>query len=93
VAALAAGILFSFEAASQVLCGDRERILQRLEGKYQETPVGAGLASNGGVIELLSTDDGSTWTIIISRADRMSCLVFTGQGWRDVDQTAAGQGL
>jgi hypothetical protein len=33
-------------------------------------------------VEVLSTGDGETWSIIITSPKGMSCLVAAGEGWR-----------
>lgn len=66
-------------------CDERERVLTHLAKKYQEAPVAVGLTSGGGLIEVLSTGSGETWTIIVSNPDGVSCLVAAGEGWRKLE--------
>jgi len=66
-------------------CDQRDRVLSHLAQKYKEAPVAVGLTSGGGLIEVLSTGTGETWTIIVSNPDGMSCLVAAGEGWRKLD--------
>ncbi len=68
-------------ASAQIACSKREDVMKHLAAKFSEAPVAVGLANNGGVIEVLSTGNGSTWTIIITMPDGMSCLVAAGQEW------------
>ena len=65
-------------------------MLGRLAKKYAEAPVGLGVTSMGGLVELLTTKDGLTWTIIVSTPDGASCLVASGEGWRRLDWTNEG---
>ena len=53
-----------------------------LEGRYQEQPVAVGITSGGGLLEVLSSPSGSSWTIIITSPRGMACVVSTGHGWR-----------
>ncbi len=39
-------------------------------------------------MEVLSTGDGDTWSIIITTPKGMSCLVAAGEGWRVIEQLA-----
>lgn len=66
-------------------CDERDRVLSHLAKKYREAPVAVGLTSGGGLIEVLSTGAGETWTIIVSNPDGVSCLVAAGEGWRKLE--------
>ena len=75
-------------AAAQRVCSDREEVVKGLESKYQETPVAIGTTPTGGLVELLTTKDGLTWTIIVSvpmpGGKVVTCLVASGEGWRSL---------
>jgi hypothetical protein len=43
---------------------------------------------NGGLVEVLSTGNGTTWSIIVTTPTGMSCLVAAGEGWRVKEQVA-----
>ena len=66
-------------------CDQRARVLGHLAQKYKEAPVAIGLTSTGGMVEVLTTGDGGTWTIILSNPNGTSCLVAAGEGWRGLD--------
>ncbi len=68
-------------AAAQTACTTRSEVAERLAGDYAEVPVAAGLASSGAVIEVFTSSDGSTWTIVLTRPDGPSCLVAAGEAW------------
>ena len=61
-------------------CNDRDNVLDLLKNQYSEAPVAIGVANNGGLVEVLSTGDGDTWSIIITTPNGMSCLVAAGAG-------------
>ncbi len=69
---------------------DRAEIADRLAGQYAESPVAMGLASNGGVIELFTSADGATWTLVLTMPDGLSRMVAAGEGWTTVPITIAG---
>ena len=71
------------------ICSTRANVLKHLSRKYSETPVGLGVAENGGVIELLTSAEGDTWTIIITMPDGRSCMIAAGEGWEQVPRIAA----
>ena len=70
-------------------CASRPEILKQLSAKFKEAPVAAGLAKNGSVIEVLTSDDGETWTILISQPNGSSCLVAVGEGWEELKRVGA----
>ena len=78
-----AATLASTPAVAQAQCDSRDKILSTLSKKYSEEPIAVGLTSKGGLVEVLSTGDGNTWTIIMSTPDGKSCLVAAGEGWRE----------
>ncbi len=75
-------VLFaSFPAfAQQRPCAARDAALTKLSQNYGENPVALGLTSEGNVLEVLASDNG-TWTIIVTTPQGMSCGVASGQAW------------
>ncbi|MCC7049612.1 MAG: hypothetical protein IT562_23080 [Alphaproteobacteria bacterium] len=74
---------------AKMACGDRAELLAHLKDKYQENQTGFGITQKGGVVELMTSEDGS-WTLILSFANGRSCLMATGQGW-ELWKNAAGK--
>ena len=66
-------------------CDKRAKVLGHLAQKYREAPIAVGVTNSGGLVEVLTTGDGNTWTIIVSNPDGMSCLVAAGEGWRKIN--------
>lgn len=56
--------------------------LRILAEKYDETPVAVGLANNGGLLEILASKDGATWTILVTVPGGATCMVSAGENWR-----------
>ena len=75
-------------AAAQSVCGERETLLKQLNAEYQEAPAGIGLASNGSVVELL-TSNGGTWTLMVTRPNGTTCLIGTGEAWQPIIRKAS----
>jgi hypothetical protein len=69
-------------AAAEAVCKDRATFLGYLGDSYAEAPVAAGLARNGNVVEVLSSRDSGTWTIIVTQPSGVSCIVATGEAWQ-----------
>lgn len=82
IAILATG--FAATAAAQSACAPRAAILERFASQYGEAPIAAGLTSAALLIEVLASADGTSWTIIATSSDGMSCLIAAGEGWRGV---------
>jgi len=81
----------SAPAVGQVFqCDERAKVLDHLADKYQEIPVAIGVTSSGGLVEVLSTGDGNTWTIIMTSPQGLSCLIAAGEGWRGVTAVPMG---
>ena len=84
----AALVLASSSAFAAPQCKSRDKVLALLSETYSEAPVAIGVANNGGLVEVLSTDDDNTWSIIITSPQGMSCLVAAGEGWRSIERIA-----
>lgn len=72
--------------AQQGVCAERAEVLAHLSGAYKESPVAMGLANNGGVIEVLRSDDRKTFTILITMPDGVSCMIAAGESWENLPQ-------
>ncbi len=49
--------------------------------RYAEAPAAIGIGG-GNLVELLTTKDGMTWTIIWTTPKGMACIMASGEGWR-----------
>ncbi|MHA1566908.1 MAG: hypothetical protein ACTSX7_16480 [Alphaproteobacteria bacterium] len=72
------------QTGQQRACSTRVDLLKRLGQVYSEDPVALGIATNGGMLEVLSTQNGSTWTIIITMPDGNSCMFASGESWQAI---------
>ncbi len=79
--------------AGNMACSQRDDVLAQLGNKYKEAPSAVGLANNGGLIEVLTSDDGATWTIIVSMPNGTSCLLAAGENWQPVERVAQGPAI
>lgn len=62
------------------VCGKRDDIVSRLESGYQEFNSAMGMSTNGGLVELYTSEKG-TWTLMLTQPDGVSCLIAAGQNW------------
>ena len=70
-------------ATAQSIClPERGAMLDKLATKYQEQPIAMGIASTGHLIEVLTSNDGKTWTIIMSAPKGKTCMIAAGKDWR-----------
>lgn len=79
-ALLIAWSAFSSPAMAEIMCGDREEVIDSLENVHKESPISMGLATNGAVVEIFSSKTG-TFTIIMTHPNGLSCLVTAGEFW------------
>jgi hypothetical protein len=63
-------------------CGPHPDVIKALGDRFHETQSATALTSAGTLLEVLTANDGSTWTIIVSRPDGLSCVVAAGQNWQ-----------
>jgi len=83
VCAAVAAVLISAAAGAEGVCGSRQAALDYLLSRYREVPRAMGLAADGRLVELLVAPNGS-WTLLVSRADGLACVVATGEAWEQV---------
>ncbi len=87
-------ILFFVESTQSVVaqsmpCTERKAAIRHLEGKFSEAPVALGLTNTGAVLEVLTSDEGRSWTILVTMPDGNTCLVAAGEAWKTVPSIAA----
>ncbi|MBK18414.1 MAG: hypothetical protein CMM52_06210 [Rhodospirillaceae bacterium] len=73
--------VFSPASAQQPMCTDRTQVIAQLSQQYSEAPVAMGVANNGGVLEILSSSAGKSWTIILTMPNGVSCMLAAGENW------------
>lgn len=75
------------------ICGTRAELVGKLKNHYSERPVASGLATNGGILEVLTSPTGNSWTIVLTMPNGTSCLIATGENWETATKFAAGKGV
>ena len=86
-AAMLAGLTTS---ASALVCGPHTIIVDTLAEKHGETRVASGVSSNGALVEVFASEDGSTWTVVVTGPTGMPCLVLDGEFWEQFDLPVSG---
>lgn len=74
--------LFSADAGAQALCGSQKDVLAALASRFQEFPTEMGLTNGEGLLELLTSADGATWTLVMVAPDGLTCVIATGKQWK-----------
>lgn len=62
-------------------CGDRDTVVSALGDLYGEHHVASGLQSSTGLLEIWSSGDGGSWTILLTRPDGVTCVMASGTYW------------
>jgi hypothetical protein len=88
IALVAALGISTTAVAAPANCAARADLLNELAKRFSEAPIAAGLANNGALVEVLTSDSGATWTILISQPDGKSCLVAAGEEWQPLKRAA-----
>jgi hypothetical protein len=65
-------------------CETREAVLDFLSSQYSEAPVAMGVSRDGGVVEVLTSGPGATFTIIVTMPNGLTCMVAAGDGWESL---------
>lgn len=67
--------------ASGVPCHDYAQIVETLGERYGEAPVSLGLQSNGHVLQVFTSPESGSWTILSVAPTGVGCIVAAGKSW------------
>ena len=91
---LTASLLFGMSALAPPLhaatCGPRDGVVERLQTQYEETLKAQGLQNAQALIEIYSSEKTGSYTVLLSRADGISCILSTGTHWLEAEPVPAG---
>lgn len=62
-------------------CGPRADVLTKLAANYGETRQSIGMTSNNAVVETFASLETGTWTIAVTQANGLTCLIASGQSF------------
>lgn len=74
-------VFLASPSAAQIGCQERSTVMKWLKGNYQEVITAVGLTNDGKLVEFASSKNGKTWTLILTDAKSISCLITAGQDW------------
>ncbi len=70
------------QGVSAAPCGVRAEVVKKLADEFGETQREVGLVPQRDVVmELFTSGDGQTWTLMLSFPDGKSCLFASGTDW------------
>jgi hypothetical protein len=73
-------------------CAPRQVVLDALATNYGETRQSIGLGSNNAVVEVFASAETGTWTITVTVASGLTCLVASGQSYESLAEALPAQG-
>ena len=71
--------------AQTVNCMPREALIESLQMKFGESLTGGGLQNAQQLLEIWSSETTGSFTVLITRADGVSCVVAAGKHWNSAD--------
>ncbi len=79
-------VAYPSPAVSQTarLCAPHDVLVGQLEQQFSEKPIGRGLTLQGHVMELLTSEDGMTWTVVGRTPQGVSCVLWHGLNWQQI---------
>lgn len=60
-------------------CADHESVTSSLNTQYSEGRAAIGLTNNGQVFELFADKNGSSFTVMLTKPNGETCLIFAGE--------------
>ena len=79
----------SSTSVAQVQCAAYKQMVGLLTKKFSEAPLAMGTVNEDRLMQLFVSEGGS-WTIIVTKADGMACILAAGQNWEKLPQVATG---
>jgi len=73
-------------AEAQQNCAERAVVIESLAERYGETRQTIGLGENNHVVETFASVETGTWTITVTLANGVTCLVASGTGFEHVEE-------
>ena len=62
-------------------CFSYAEVVRQLKGTYAEAPVSLGLQSNGNLLQVFSSAESGSWTILSTSPDGKACVLAAGNNW------------
>lgn len=79
----AAALAPPLAAETAITCLERSQLTAVLENDYHESPRGAGLQGPHQMLEIWTSPETGSFTVLVTFADGTSCVVATGSYWQE----------
>lgn len=73
-------------------CAPRDAVVERLAERYGESRQSIGLGPNNQVVEVFASTETGTWTITVTTAQGLTCLVASGQAFETLAEALPASG-
>jgi hypothetical protein len=73
-------------------CVARDWLVAELAEQNLEQPVAQGTTADGAVLEILTSRDGRTWTLLVTEPQGLTCTLIEGRDWHTLPPIVALQG-
>lgn len=70
-------------------CAAHDTVVTRLATAYGETRHSIGLATDNSVVEVFASEETGTWTMTVTTANGITCLVASGQAYEKLAEDAS----
>ena len=77
-------------ASARSICAPHDQMVELLNRQFSEQPAAIGISGNGQLLEVFTAGDGSTWTIVMTTPQGVSCVVSDGLNWDARQRVAMG---
>lgn len=84
---LAAGAQAGEGVPRAIPCFRYADVVGQLKGSYAEAPISLGLQTNGNLLQVFTSADTGSWTIVSTSPDGMACVLAAGNNWESVTST------
>ncbi len=81
-AMLIAAMWFASAAQAQTVCAKRADMVRELDEEYLEVRRGAGMAGAQAIVELYTSAETGSWTILQTTPNGVTCVVAAGHNWQ-----------
>jgi hypothetical protein len=71
-------------------CHSHADLTKMLNQKFAEQPSALGVQANGHLVEVFVSNQGTSWTIVVTRPDGWSCIVAVGEHWESLPHPITG---
>ena len=63
-------------------CVARDWLVAELAESHKERPIVQATTADGALLEVLSSADGRSWTLLVTEPEGLTCTLIEGRDWR-----------